>query len=100
MSNPLLAGLKPTHPGEVLREDVLPELTITKTKFAEMLGISRQTLYSILNEREPVTPRIAVRLGHVLGNEPDVWAQMQLNYDLALEAARVDLTGVPTLTSA
>ncbi len=100
MSNPLLAGLKPTHPGEVLREDVLPELTITKTKFAEMLGISRQTLYGILNEREPVTPRIAVRLGHVLGNEPDVWAQMQLNYDLALEAVRVDLTGVPTLTSA
>ena len=78
-----------------------PQYSVSaKTKLAEMLGISRQTLYGIINEREPVTPRIAVRLGHVFGNGPDVWAQMQLNYDLAIEAARVDLSDVPTVVIA
>ena len=51
-----LKGLRPTHPGELLREDVFPSLGKSKAKIAEMLGISRQTLYDILGERSPITP--------------------------------------------
>jgi addiction module HigA family antidote len=97
MGNPLLTGFRPTHPGEVLREDVLPSVLVTKTELAAMLCISRQTLYGILNEREPVTPRIAIRLGHVFGNSPEFWARMQLAHDLAREAEKVDLSHAPTL---
>ena len=74
----------PTHPGAVLREDVLPALKMPVLKVAEALGVSRQTLHKILAEKAPVTPEMAVRLGKFCGNGPDVWLAMQANYDLAL----------------
>ena len=103
MTNPLTAGLRAVHPGAILREDVLPALrqdrSVTKTHFAKLLGISRQTLYAILREEEPVSPRIAVRLGHVLGNGPDLWVRLQSTYDLEIETAKVDLSEVPILSA-
>jgi antitoxin HigA-1 len=63
MASKLTKGLRPTHPGEILREDVLPALDITKTRFAELLHVSRQTLYDLLGEKQPVTPQMALRLG-------------------------------------
>lgn len=72
----------PTHPGEVLREDVLPALRLSVTKAARELGVSRQTLHGILAEKHPVTPVMALRLGRFCGNGPDVWLQMQAAYDL------------------
>ena len=72
----------PTHPGAVLREDVLPELNISKAAFARRLNLSRQMLYDILNEERPITVPVALRLGRVLGNGPNVWAGMQQTYDL------------------
>ena len=51
------ASIEPVHPGEILREDILPALFMSKTAVADALGISRQTLYGILNERQPVTAR-------------------------------------------
>src|SRR3546814_4163426 len=57
--NSRLAGLKPTHPGELLREDVFPALGIPKTQIAKRLGISRAMLYAILEERAPITPAMA-----------------------------------------
>ena len=82
--NPLLKGLKPTHPGEFLREDVLPALAITKTEIAKRLGISRAMLYAILEERAPVSPAMALRLGKLFGNTAESWLNMQRDYDLRM----------------
>ena len=58
----------PTHPGELLREDVIPATGKTRSEIAALLGISRQHLYDILNERKPVSPTVAVRLGKLFGD--------------------------------
>ncbi len=80
--NPLLAGLAPTHPGEILREDILPAVDLPKTEVARRLGISRQTLYDLIEERQPVTPAMALRLARFFGNSPEFWINLQRDYDL------------------
>jgi addiction module HigA family antidote len=78
-----LNGRIPTHPGAVLREDVLPNLKgITKGEFAKMLGVSRQTLYLLLAERTGVSAEVALRLGTLLGNSAQLWLDMQSQFDL------------------
>ena len=72
----------PVHPGEVLREDVLPALRLSVTDAAKQLGIARQTLHRILAERAAVTPEMAVRLGKFCGNGPGVWLRLQQTHDL------------------
>jgi antitoxin HigA-1 len=100
--NPLTAALSPTHPGEMLREIVLPALGISKVKFAEALGLSRQSLYGILGERLPVTTATAMRLGKVCGNGPELWLTLQQRFDIAqAEASMADeLASLPTLHAA
>ena len=71
----------PTHPGELLREEVIPATSKTKTEVAALLGISRQHLYDILEERKPVSPAVAVRLGKLLGDGAAVWGRMQCAHD-------------------
>ena len=61
-------GLPPMHPGELLREEILPALDRPKTEIAKLLGVSRQTLYDVLKEKQPVTPGMALRLGKLCGN--------------------------------
>ncbi len=102
MANKLLKGLRPVHPGELLREDVLPALGRPKTEIARLLGISRQTLYDILNERQPITPAMALRFARLLGGGPEVWLNMQRNYDLALaeRALGKALDAIPLLEAA
>ena len=73
---------RPTHPGEVLREDVLPEIEITQGKFARLLGVSRRTINEILQEKRPVTVDMAHRLARALGTSPDVWLGLQQDVDL------------------
>ncbi len=89
----------PTHPGALLREDVLPALKLSKTAVAEALGISRQHLYDILRERKPVSAEVAVRLGAAFGNGPDVWLRMQAAYDAWQAARKVDVSKVPRLAA-
>lgn len=84
MTNSLLAGLRPVHPGTILRRDVLPALGLTTVAVAKALGISRQHLYDIMNARKPVTAATALRLGRYLGNGPDLWINLQARYDLAV----------------
>lgn len=100
--NRLLRGFKAMHPGEMLREDVLPALGKPKMEIARLLGVSRQTLYDILDEKQPVTPRMALRLGKLLGNGPELWINLQRAYDLAV--AERELAGklrkIPTLSAA
>jgi antitoxin HigA-1 len=99
MTNPLLRGLPPTHPGETLREDVLPALGRTKSEIARLLKVSRQTLYDILQEKQPVTPAMALRIAKLTGTTPESWVNMQRNYDLRIEAAKAAalIDGIPTL---
>jgi addiction module HigA family antidote len=73
---------KPTHPGAILREDVLPELGITQGEFADRLGVSRRTVSEILHERRPITPDMAIRLGKLLGNGAGLWLRMQQSVDV------------------
>src|SRR6201989_1093258 len=75
-------GLPPMHPGELLREEILPALDRPKTEIAKLLGVSRQTLYDVLKEKQPVTPGMALRLGKLCGNGPDLWLNLQKRYDL------------------
>ena len=70
-------SLVPAHPGEILREDVLPAVSMTKTAVARALGISRQTLYDIINEKQPVTAEMAVRFGKLFGNGAAFWLNLQ-----------------------
>ena len=87
----------PAHPGEILREDVLPALAMSKTAIAGALGISRQTLYDILNEKQPVTAEMAVRFGKLFGNGAGFWVNLQRAHDLAVAERTVDVFGIPTL---
>jgi antitoxin HigA-1 len=102
MTNPLLRGIRPVHPAEILREDVIPALGKSKAEIARLLGISRQTLYDLLNERQPVTAQMALRIGKLVGNGPDVWYNMQKNYDMKIaERAMADeIAKIPTLGEA
>jgi hypothetical protein len=87
----------PTHPGEVLREDVIPATGKPKAEIARMLGISRQHLHDILATRKPVSPAVAVRLAKLFGNQPLVWIRMQGAYDAWHAMREVDVSAVPTL---
>ena len=72
----------PTHPGAVLREDVLPNLGLSVSAFSRSLGISRQTLHAVLAERSGISAELALRLGALLGNGAQLWVDMQTKYDL------------------
>ncbi len=72
----------PTHPGEILREDVLPSLGISVSETARRLGISRQQLQRVLHCARPVTAELALRIGKFVGNGPGLWLRMQQAYDL------------------
>lgn len=97
--NSLLKGIAPVHPGALLREDVLPASGKSKSEIAGLLGVSRQTLYDILNEKQPITPAMALRFGKLLGNGPDLWINMQRAYDLhiAEQILARELAAIPTL---
>jgi addiction module HigA family antidote len=81
-AGPPFPGRKPTHPGAVLREDVLPALQLSVAAAAQALGISRQLLHGIVAERRPITPEMALRLGKLCGDGPDLWLRMQQARDL------------------
>lgn len=72
----------PIHPGEVLREDVLPELKLSVSEAARRLGVSRQQLHRILGCTHPITVEMALRIGKLAGNGPGLWLRMQQSHDL------------------
>ncbi len=86
----------PAHPGSVLGEE-LEALGISISRAASDLGISRQLLSGILNEQRPITPEMAVRIGHYIGNGSGIWARMQIAHDLfrAEEAMKPALKKIP-----
>ena len=73
---------RPTHPGEILREDFMPDYGLTVTGLAESLGVSRQTVNELLRERRALSPEMALRLAALFGNTPEFWLNLQRAVDL------------------
>ncbi len=71
------------HPGEILREDVLPALGLSISEMARRLGVSRQQVHRILACTHPITVEMALRMGKLVGNGPELWLWLQQNYDLS-----------------
>lgn len=89
--------MRPTHPGAILREDVLPELGLSVAEAARQLGVSRQMLHRILSEKASISPEMALRLGRFCGNGPDIWLRMQQAHDLWVAEQRLshELKSIP-----
>jgi addiction module HigA family antidote len=87
-------AFKPPHPGEDLREDVLPALGMSRAAFARHLGISRNTLYKLLNEEQPVTLDIALRLAKALGGSARLWLALQAAHDIWVAERENKVKGV------
>lgn len=75
-------AIKPPHPGEYLREDILPSLNMTITEFAEHLGVTRNTASKLINERTGVSTDMAIRLGQAFKNGARFWLALQMQYDI------------------
>ena len=78
------AGMKrrPTHPGEMLREDFLPDFDLRIASLAVAVGVSRQSINELLRERRAVSPEMALRLARLFGNSPEFWLNAQRAVDL------------------
>ena len=74
--------IPPTHPGEMIREDFIPDYNLSTTSLAKALGVSRQTINELLRERRSITPPMALRLSRLFGNSPEVWLNAQHTHDL------------------
>src|SRR5450759_99471 len=72
---------RPTHPGEMLREDFLPDYGLTVAGLAEALGVSRQSINELLRGRRAVSPAMALRLSRLFGNTPEFWLNAQRSVD-------------------
>ena len=75
-------GLPPVHPGEILKEDILPAVGLSVTATAKSLGVSRQMLHDILAERKPLSVVMCLKLSRLFGGSPQVWMRLQAAYDL------------------
>jgi antitoxin HigA-1 len=74
--------IRPTHPGEMLREDFMPDYDLNTTSMANALGVSRQTINEILRERRAISPAMALRLSRLFSNSPEFWLNVQHSWDL------------------
>jgi addiction module HigA family antidote len=87
----------PFHPGALLRLDIIPATGKTKVEIARLLGISRQHLHDIMEEKKPLSPEVAVRVGKLFGGGPESWVRMQGAYDTWHAERNVDVSKIPTL---
>lgn len=90
---------RPTHPGEILREDFMPDYNLTVAGLANALSVSRQTVNELLRERRAVRPEMALRLSKLFGNSPEFWLNLQRAVDLweAEAAIKNDVLHIKTL---
>jgi len=80
----MVSGRKPTHPGEVLREDVIKPLGLTVKEAVRRLGVTRKTLSALINCKASLSPEMAVRIGKATKTSPESWLYMQAKLDLRL----------------
>jgi addiction module HigA family antidote len=82
INNTLKREIPPTHPGEMLREDYLPDYNLNASSLSTALGVSRQTVNELLREKRSVSPLMALRLSRLFGNSPEFWLTAQYARDL------------------
>ena len=75
-------GLRPVHPGEIIKQDILPSVGLSVTAAARALGVSRQMLHGILAGRKPLSAVMCLKVGRLFGGSPEVWMRLQAAYDL------------------
>jgi antitoxin HigA-1 len=75
-------GLPPVHPGEIIKQDILPSVGLSVTAAAKALGVSRQMLHDILAERKPLSAVMCLKVSRLLGGTPELWMRLQAAYDL------------------
>ena len=73
---------RPVHPGEILREDFLPDYGLSVTALANAIGVSRQSVNELLRERRSLSAEMAIRLARLFGNSPEFWLNAQRAVDL------------------
>ena len=102
LSNTIKRESRPTHPGEMLKEDFMPDFDLNTTTIAKALGVSRQTINEILRERRAITPAMALRLSRLFGNSPEFWLNAQHSWDLWDSEQRFhkELSQIQPLTAA
>jgi addiction module HigA family antidote len=93
---------RPTHPGEMLREDFLSDYGLSVSALAEALGVSRQTVNELLRERRALSPEMALRLSRLFGNTAEFWLNAQRAVDLwdAARAISADVERIKPLNAA
>ncbi len=93
---------RPTHPGEMLREDFLPDYGLSVSELAKAAGVSRQSINELLRERRAVSPEMALRLARLFGNSPEFWLNAQRAIDLwdTAEAVKEDMSRIRPLNAA
>lgn len=93
---------KPTHPGEMLREDFLPDYGLTVSALADLLGVSRQSVNELLREKRALSPEMAIRLGRLFNNSPEFWLNAQRSVDLwfAAETLKKEVSRIRPLNAA
>lgn len=93
---------RPTHPGEMLREDFLPEYGLSVSGLAEAISVSRQSINELLRERRALSPEMALRLARLFGNSPEFWLNAQRAVDLwdATRAIEDDVSKIKPLDAA
>lgn len=74
----------PPHPGRIVQEECLQELELSVTSGADILGVTRQTLSNLVNEKSGISPEMSIRLSKAFGGSPETWLKMQMQYDLSL----------------
>src|SRR5207244_10580251 len=91
--------IRPTHPGEMLREDFLADYGLTVSGLADALGVSRQSINELLRGRRAVSPEMALRLARLFGNSPEFWLNAQRAVDLwdAAQAIKKEVSRIEPL---
>jgi addiction module HigA family antidote len=90
---------RPTHPGEMLLEDFMPDYDLSVTALAAAAGVSRQSINELLRGRRAVSPEMALRLSRLFGNSPEFWLNAQLAVDLwdAAQDIKADVARIKPL---
>ncbi len=94
--------VRPTHPGEFLREDFLPDYGLSVADLAKAIKVSRQTVNELINEQRALSAAMALRLSRYFGNSPEFWLNGQREVDLweAARAHKKDLDRITPATAA
>ena len=85
-----MAMHNPPHPGGIVRRQCLEPLGLSVTQAAAHLGVARQSLSELVNERGGVSVDMAIRLSKAFGSTPETWLNMQMAYDLWQARSRID----------